>query len=338
MDRLAKQPGPESARAEAGLSRSRFCCCLDQQPDHLVPRHFLQNQAGADAVDRPLFVNPNCCFTKNDEMPVGVGGTGELFPSLMTEKKYTAWVKDPCGGMTLPFQLKFESGELLSGLAMTDSVPVRFTHETRHALQMAGILVPEDWGETRTRQWNAAVSRGSEEFLRRGFVPVRRLIHPFHISALRRYYRSLIRRGQMRLGDSQCSQRYAAYNEPVARFFHCQLAPAVSALVGEPVQPSYVYVGSYQQGAELERHKDREQCEFSISICIDYAPEPRFATPWPIQLHTGSGTTSVFQAIGDGLLYRGREIPHSRAVLSRGHASTSIFFHYVGESFTGSLC
>lgn len=87
----------------------------------------------------------------------------------------------------------------------------------------------------------------------------------------------------------------------------------------------------------LKQHVDREQCEFSVTLCLDYSPEPRVATPWPLRLHKPSGTVTIFQAIGDALLYRGRELPHSREALPEGHTSTSIFFHYVRESFTGSL-
>jgi hypothetical protein len=123
----------------------------------------------------------------------------------------------------------------------------------------------------------------------------------------------------------------------MARFFHHQLCAAVSAIAGEPVKPSYVYLGSYQGGADLERHTDREQCEFSITFCLDYSPEPENHTPWPICLHSQSGTVKVFQAVGDGLLYRGCQVPHSRARLPQGHTSTSIFFHYVRESFAGAL-
>ncbi len=79
-------------------------------------------------------------------------------------------------------------------------------------------------------------------------------------SALRRYYRGLIRTRKIALGDDQTPRRYAAHNESVARSHH-QLAGAVTAIAGEPVKPSYVYVASYQSGAELEKHTDREQCE-----------------------------------------------------------------------------
>jgi hypothetical protein len=123
----------------------------------------------------------------------------------------------------------------------------------------------------------------------------------------------------------------------VTRFFHLQLTEAVSQLVGEAVKPSYVYFASYQGGAELKRHTDREQCEFSLTFCLDYAPEPAGATPWPLHLDTPRSRVTVQQALGDALLYRGRELPHYRDRLPDGHTSTSIFFHYVCADFRGSL-
>ncbi len=202
---------------------------------------------------------------------------------------------------------------------------------------MAGVLVADDYARHRRQQWEEIVSATRPQFQAQGYAPVGRLIHPFHISALRRYYRHQLRTGQLRLGDSQSPLRYIAYNDPVARFFHQQLTAAVTAFAGEPVKPSYVYLASYQPGAILEKHTDREQCEFSITLCLDYAPEPRCATPWPLHLHMQSGKVTVFQAIGDALLYRGCEVPHSRDPLPEGHTSTSIFFHYVRGDFKGSL-
>jgi hypothetical protein len=181
------------------------------------------------------------------------------------------------------------------------------------------------------------MARCAAEFASKHYAPVAQLIHPFHLSALRRYYRYLIRQGELKLGDSQSPRRYAMQNEAVACFFHHQLTATVSAVVQEPVKPSYVYLGAYLGGAELEAHIDREQCEFSVSLCIDYSPEPSLATPWPLHLSTSSGSTAVFQGIGDALVYCGRELMHSRCRLPLGNTSTSLFFHYVRESFSGPL-
>jgi hypothetical protein len=202
---------------------------------------------------------------------------------------------------------------------------------------MANVLVTDDYASHRRQQWDEIVSITGAQFQSQGYAPAGQLIHPFHISALRRYYRHQIRNGKLLLGDDQSPLRYKSYNDPVARFFHQQLTAAMSAFAGEPLKASYVYMASYQPGAILEKHIDREQCDFSVTLCLDYAPEPRNATAWPIHLHKQSGKVTVFQAIGDALLYRGCQLPHSRAALPAGHTSTSIFFHYVREDFQGSL-
>jgi len=154
---------------------------------------------------------------------------------------------------------------------------------------------------------------------------------------LRRYYRYLVRTDRVRLGDDQSQRRYVAHNESVAQFFHHQLTKAVADLVGEPVKASYVYFSSYLGGADLEKHLDRPQCEFSLTLQLDYAPEPTGATPWPLYLDVPAGKVTVYQALGDALLYRGHQIPHYRSPLREGHVSSHIFFHYVREGFEGAL-
>jgi hypothetical protein len=197
--------------------------------------------------------------------------------------------------------------------------------------------VPQDFIALRKQQWAEMLLHNGVEYRQKAYTPVRGLIHPFHVAALRRYYRQLIRQGGLRLGDEQTPKRFVAHNEPVARFFHHQLTSVVSGIAGERVKPSYVYLGAYQDGAVLARHTDRAQCEFSVTFCLDYSPQPERHTPWPIQLHPNSGKVSVFQALGDALFYRGCQVEHSREQLPQGHSSTSLFFHYVREDFDGPL-
>jgi hypothetical protein len=199
----------------------------------------------------------------------------------------------------------------------------------------SGLLCEESG--LRHREREGAVGVASARFREKGYAPIVGLIHPFHIAALRRYYRHLIRTGAILLGDRQSARRYVSYNDPVARFFHQDIAATVSAVAGEPLKPSYVYLASYLSGAELKKHTDREQCEFSVTFCLDYSPEPELATPWPIQLDTPTGTVTVYQSLGDGLAYRGTRLPHYRGLLGEGQTSTSIFFHYVAADFAGSL-
>ena len=225
----------------------------------------------------------------------------------------------------------------LRDLRPNEPMPSSVPEGERSLLAAAHILVPEDPSGQLNREKEEKVRKASYEFREKGYAPLGELIHPFHVAALRRYYRYLIRSGGIRLGDGQSPRRYVAYNEPVARFFHHHIAAALSEVAGEPLKPSYVYLASYLSGAELKKHTDREQCEFSLTLCLDFSPEPALATPWPIRMDTPTETVTVYQALGDGLAYRGTRLPHYRDTLQPGQTSTSIFFHYVAADFAGSL-
>jgi hypothetical protein len=318
------------------LPQHLFHCRLDDQPDHLVPERYLRNQGWDGLSGRPLFINPDCKFARRGELPSTVADSARLLANFALDEDMV-WIEDRVRNARLPFWLGPKFSALLSGSQPGDRAPSTLSYAACSFLTMAQVLVPDNHLVNRNTKWKEVVCRCASEFETKRYTPIAQLIHPFHISALRRYYRHLIRQGKFKLGDDQSPRRYTAQNEATARFFHHQLTAAVSRIVEEPVKPSYVYLGSYQGGAELESHIDREQCEFSISLCIDYSPEPACETPWPLQLHTSSGKTTVYQGIGDGLLYCGRELPHSRDPLPMGNTSTSLFFHYVRENFAGQL-
>ena len=320
----------------AELPRRLFYCRLDDQPDHLVPQRYLRDWERECPADRPLFINPACCFASRQELPSRAGEREPVWDNFARDSNMV-WIHDPVRRAALPFWLGPQMNAILAGCKGGDRVSSRLGADARWILETAGVLVSGTDLALRGKRWRDARSGWAAEFEARRYTPIGRLIHPFHLSALRRYYRHLIRQGQVKLGDSQSPLRYAAQNEPVACFFHHQLTEVVSSIVEEAVKPSYVYLGSYQGGAELEVHIDREQCEFSISLCIDYSPEPALETPWPLHLQTPKGKTTVFQGVGDALIYCGRELPHSRDRLPLGNASTSLFFHYVRESFAGPL-
>jgi len=333
MERLLAATGPETG---AALPPARFHCQLDGQPDHLVPESFLRGQAWEDLAGRLLFLNPRCLVADNGQPPPEIALDKELLEKFSLEG-CIAWICDPATGALLPFWLEPKLASVLAEVKPGDPAPTGLPARSRDTLAAAGVLVGADYVSKRQAYWKRTVLHCGAQFRQHGFAPMAGLIHPFHVAALRRYYRYLIRTGELRLGDQQSERRYVAHNESVARFFHHQLTATMSAVAGVRVKPSYVYVGAYQAGAILKKHTDRAQCEFSITFCLDYSPEPQRATPWPIHLETSTSTFTVFQAIGDALFYRGCELAHSRDALPAGNTSTSIFFHYVPEDFTGSL-
>jgi hypothetical protein len=321
----------------AALPPGQFHCLLDELPLHLIPQRQLQAQCwwlGSSA--EPLFLNPECFVLRGGQVPDELEAHRDLLGNFYWQGT-VAWVRDAATGALNPFWLGPRTEAVVAKLRGGERAPVAVEADVRALLAGAGILIPEGYRERRLAEWAEVVRKGARHFREHGYVPLGRLIHPFNLAGLRRYYRHAIRCGAIRLGDEQSSRRYFVHNESVARFFHHQLANAVGAIAGEAVKPSYVYFGSYLSGAELKKHTDREQCEFSVTLCLDFSPEPDLATSWPIRLDTAEGPVKVYQALGDGLVYRGPRVPHYRHVLAEGYTSTSIFFHYVAEDFAGSL-
>jgi hypothetical protein len=309
-----------------------FYCLLDELLLHLIPQPFLRSRRHEDE-SQSLVLNPDCIVCDDGQLPDELASRNELFSGFALQGTM-AWVRNLATGNLLPFWLGPQMQSVVRDLHPNEVVPVSVPESVRSVLAAADILIPED---RTSQQREELVKLASPLFREKGYAPLGDLIHPFHIAALRRYYRHLIRTGAIRLGDKQSPRRYVAYNEPVARFFHKGIAATLSALAGEPLKPSYVYMASYLSGAELRKHTDREQCEFSVTLCLDFSPEPSLATPWPIRLDTPTGKVTVYQALGDGLAYRGTRLPHYRSPLAQGQTSTSIFFHYVGVHFAGSL-
>lgn len=314
----------------------RFYCLLDELPFHLLPQHARRALSASNSRGADFVLNPECVLCTGDELPPEHLPRRELLHGFALQGTI-AWVPNPRTGSLLSFWLGSRLEQCVRALDRNEPVPASMPLSVRNLLAAAHILVPLRDNDPLILQHAAAMEKAAAQFRKEGYAPLSGLIHPFHIAALRRYYRHQIRGGAVSLGDRQSSRRYVAYNDPVARFFHAQIASTLSEVAGEALKPSYVYMASYLSGAELKKHTDREQCEFSITLCLDYSPEPACATPWPIHLQTPTGMVTVYQALGDGLAYRGTRLPHYRETLGEGQTSTSIFFHYVAADFAGSL-
>lgn len=312
----------------------RYYCLLDELPLHLLPRGVnsqLRSESGTE-----LYLNPACKLLLAETLPDVFACQKEIFSAFALQGTI-ALLRDERTGSFLPFWLGPAFEKVVQGLRLEEPVHALVPQEMRSVLAAAGILIPRRLAEESNPESQDWITQARASYREKGYATLPGLIHPFHVAALRRYYRCLIRKGTIRLGDEQSSLRYVVHNEPVARFFHQQVALLLSAVAEQPLKPSYVYLASYVSGAELKKHVDREQCEFSITFCLDFSPEPEVATPWSICLDTANGKVAVYQALGDGLAYRGTRLPHYRAKLGPRQTSSSIFFHYVSGDFEGGL-
>jgi len=334
LDWMAGLMGEVSRQTcSATFSPELYYCLLDELPLHLLPRPLPESRKKASP---DLVLNPDCRLCAPNEFPQALAEHQKLLSAFALQYPI-AWVGSGYASCLNPFWVGPKLESLIRGLRWDEPIPESLPASARSILEDAGIFISVASIEQRRIERERALRKASELFQTRGYAPLHGLIHPFHIAALRRYYRHRIRRGMIPLGDGQSPRRYVAYNDPVARFFQSQIATTLSEVAGEPIKPSYVYLASYLCGAELKKHVDREQCEFSITLCLDFSPEPPLAAPWPICLDTPRGKVTVYQMLGDGLAYRGTKLPHYRSKLGAGQTSTSIFFHYVSANFTGSL-
>lgn len=323
----------------------RFRCPPRDPPQELLPR---RPSAPAPSGER-LQVNPTLRYRDEARPPdegwvrrraALVRGPREVNP--FDASCAWAWVLHP--DVPVPSALSVDAPDraLFQRLRPGEPAPTDLDPALHAALVRAGVLVaPADLARRR-EAWARTLDAAGEALRRDRYAVVRGLIHPTQIAALRRYYRELIGEGYVRLGCEQVSLRYAAHNEPLARFFHQQLAGLVAALAGEAVKPSYVYFASYRPGAELAPHRDRTQCTISISLLLDYEPDPLDVSPWPLFVGLDADAprgraAAIDLGLGDGLFYRGAELCHWRHALPEGHASTSLFLHYVPAAFAGTL-
>jgi hypothetical protein len=104
------------------------------------------------------------------------------------------------------------------------------------------------------------------------------------------------------------------------------IRPKVEKLTNLELSPTYSYYRVYTPGDEVKRHVDRHSCEVSTSLCLgyDYMGEP-------CQWHLTVGDNDVVSEPGEGVIYRGMEVFHSRPPMKAepGSWHAQAFLHYV---------
>jgi hypothetical protein len=332
----AVSPAAFLMRAWVMAGRHKFSCFLGEESSQFVPRHLCQEQAGIPGDG--LVVNSSFRYQPGRELPDEIRRRALPLNAFLRGFPI-AWVEDLRAGVWIPFWARDEYGEALPLLRPGQPPPSGLGPNIRRALTMAEILVPSDheqrWHVRRERLLESARS----PFRTIGYAVIRELVHPLHLAALRQHYRTLLAGGDVPKGD-WIEDRYGLHSELMASFLHLQLHSLVSQIAGEPVKPSFVYFGSYKPGAVLPRHTDRPQCEFSISLLVDYSPDPDGPCGWPLYLENPQAPEAILAAdlaIGDGAFYRGREVFHYRDALPQDHLATLLFLNYVREDYSGRL-
>ncbi len=124
------------------------------------------------------------------------------------------------------------------------------------------------------------------------------------------------------------SNAYAIYGDPLVESLFGLLTPRVSCVLTRAVEPSYGYLRVYLAGSELAAHLDRETCEYTLSLAIIGMLD---GADWALHARDLSGKQIKRSLMpGDGILMRGREVPHWRDILRSGWAAYA-FLHWVEQ-------
>lgn len=128
-------------------------------------------------------------------------------------------------------------------------------------------------------------------------------------------------------GETQVSGSLSRYNHPRYKFAHYFFKNYIESIIKEKIYPSYYYDRFYFSGQELVKHVDRGACEISLSFHIS----SNLNYKWPLHFQYDDKQLSVECDPGDGVLYKGCEVPHWRDPMVGDENSYfhQIFFHYV---------
>jgi hypothetical protein len=316
--------------AAEDVAQITFPCTLDYPLLDGLPKRIQQPKASAKGV----VVNPTLAAEReNDVVSSHLAlAARRLFPAQRV------WLDDPRTGQRVPFGRSPFTDRLLE--RGTEYITELDDARAITLLLMAGAVTDPEAKTSVAESWSRTIDAAHDSFARDRYCTVRDVIPPLQLAALRLHYRSLLAKGCFALGDSQVERRFWKHQDRIARFYHQLLTPLTSRIAGRPLKPSYSYFASYLPGAVLKRHVDREQCEISISLLIDYSPDPDDVSDWPIFVESPSNpgrVVAIEQGPGDALFYKGCEVPHHREALAEGRTSTSLFFHYVPVEFTSPL-
>lgn len=300
----------------------RFACHLEQIDEAEIPSRLRPAQPAA------VSVNPTLRLVAFDELAALNRTTSQVWQPA----ERLILIRDPRTNIEYPYWAGDDMLALVDRLRTGQTAPGELDPAVARRLLLAGILI-DDHAE----RFEAFAAAAHARYAANGWVTLPRLLCGAHIVAMRAYYTRVLEEGFVHFRDRQVPLRFAEHSEPLMVFYHAQIRDLFEAVVGEPLKCSYPYFGAYRTGAVLEKHVDREQCEWTASLLIDELPRPEAMSDWSLYLDLPSGeAVALRMGLGDGSLYKGRELPHYRDAFT-GELMTCHFYHYVPADFTGSL-
>ena len=171
-------------------------------------------------------------------------------------------------------------------------------------------------------------AQSSATFEKERYLTVRNLVSS-DLASLAAQYSLVNEKYKTSKTDSQVPNNHSVYSDFLMESMLLTLQPKLERLTGLSLYPTYSYYRVYRPGAILKEHVDRESCEISCSLCLGYDYLGKDYC-WRIKM----GNAKVGLEPGDAVIYRGMELPHSRAAFQgkQGAWHSQVFLHWVEAS------
>jgi hypothetical protein len=133
--------------------------------------------------------------------------------------------------------------------------------------------------------------------------------------------------------DPQVPDAYSVYCDSITESILLQLKPDIERYTNMKLIPTYSYLRVYEPGQKLVMHRDRESCEISATLTLDFKyNDVNSDYRWPLKIITRDGKEKeIYFENGDCLIYKGCELDHGRDIFMAGKNSVQVqvFLHYV---------
>ncbi len=134
--------------------------------------------------------------------------------------------------------------------------------------------------------------------------------------------------------DDRQTVTFSRYGDPAMEVLLLDMQEKIEKIIDLELYPTYSYFRLYRNGDRLLPHKDRESCEISASLCLNFSYDP-LSYNWPISF----GGEDIIQKPGDMVIYQGCEIEHKRDTLITNDDNDwhlQVFLHYVNKNGVNS--
>ena len=169
----------------------------------------------------------------------------------------------------------------------------------------------------------------NDEWCKNGYIVVQNMIHSDLVEHIYREAKimenSLEAHDKNRI-DTILNNTLSYYSFLPGQALLVNLKSKIEQILNIELNPTYSYLRIYKNNSALPKHRDRNSCEISLSICIS-TDEIVF----PLWLHSNEEDKEIVLDKGDAIIYKGDELVHWRDPFY-GKEHVQLFLHYVDKN------